>query len=91
MEMEMDDANRLFSQPTVAGKPNAFFTANNVARFGLAQPLSTTQTRCVTTPTNRTQLPFRPAMRSSRERPTQRAQPTYPRIKLTLPPSQPGP
>ncbi|EAQ86411.1 hypothetical protein CHGG_07664 [Chaetomium globosum CBS 148.51] len=32
----------------VAGKPNAFFTAN-VARLGLAQPLSTTQMRPVAT------------------------------------------
>ncbi|KAH6850687.1 hypothetical protein B0I37DRAFT_372179 [Chaetomium sp. MPI-CAGE-AT-0009] len=32
----------------VAGHPNAFFTAN-VARLGLAQPLSTTQTRPVAT------------------------------------------
>ncbi|KAL2146543.1 hypothetical protein VTI28DRAFT_3433 [Corynascus sepedonium] len=32
----------------VAGKPNAFFTAN-VARLGLAQSLSTTQTRPVAT------------------------------------------
>ncbi|GAB1314515.1 cytochrome b subunit of succinate dehydrogenase, Sdh3p [Madurella fahalii] len=32
----------------VAGKPNAFFTAN-VAKFSLAQPLSTTQTRPVAT------------------------------------------
>ncbi|AEO62948.1 5e45385d-3988-49d1-b298-a40f41420294 [Thermothielavioides terrestris] len=32
----------------VAGKPNSFFTAN-VAKLGLAQPLSTTQTRPVAT------------------------------------------
>jgi hypothetical protein len=32
--------------PTVAGKPNVFFTAN-VAKFGLAQPMSMTQTRSV--------------------------------------------
>lgn len=31
---------------TVASKPSTFFTAN-VAKFGLAQPLSTTQTRSV--------------------------------------------
>jgi succinate dehydrogenase (ubiquinone) cytochrome b560 subunit len=31
---------------TVAGKPNAFFTAN-VAKLGLAQSLSTTQIRSV--------------------------------------------
>lgn len=42
-----DEANNVFIA-TVAGKPNVFFTAN-VARLGLAtQPLSTTQTRSVT-------------------------------------------
>ncbi|KAK4167968.1 hypothetical protein QBC43DRAFT_310543 [Cladorrhinum sp. PSN259] len=33
----------------VAGKPNVFFTANNVAKMGLAQHLSTTQSRPVAT------------------------------------------
>ena len=49
----------------MAGKPNAFFTANNVARFGLAQPLSTTQTRCVQSPPNPTSVPTRDAIISS--------------------------
>lgn len=59
----------------VVGKSNTFFTAN-VAKFGLAQPLSTTQTRCVpcqpsnnqtahairhdTVPTNPTTIHHRP-------------------------------